>query len=115
MARYFRDTESIFSSLQRKETGQTGNPILTLLPQTAPRKRKTSRTMTTLDTEALLRAIDEELDRLRKVRNLLAGEDAENGSPSPLPLIGKRNLSAEARQRIVDAQKRRWAAQKGKS
>ena len=62
--------------------------------------------MTPLDTEALLQAIDEELDRLRKVRDLLAGD----ADPSDRPRSAKRNLSPEARQRIVDAQKRRWAA-----
>ena len=63
--------------------------------------------MTGFDSKALLRAIDEELDRLRKVRDLLAGDGtAAPGRPA------KRNLSAEARQRIVDAQKRRWAARK---
>ncbi len=62
--------------------------------------------MTRFDNQALLRAIDEELDRLRKVRDLLTSES----SPGSAPV--KRNLSAEARQRIVDAQKRRWAARK---
>ncbi len=60
-----------------------------------------------LDTRSLLRAIDEELNRLRQVRDLLAGEDAAAAARKP-----RRKLSAEARQRIVDAQKRRWAAQK---
>ncbi len=62
--------------------------------------------MVHLDTQALLRAIDEELNRLRQVRDLLAGD-----APAS-PAKSKRKLSDEARQRIVDAQKRRWAAQK---
>ncbi len=62
--------------------------------------------MVHLDTQALLRAIDEELNRLRQVRDLLAG------APAAFPAKSKRKLSDEARQRIVDAQKRRWAAQK---
>ena len=63
--------------------------------------------MVHLDTQALLRAIDEELNRLRQVRDLLAGD-----APAAFPAKSKRKLSDEARQRIVDAQKRRWAAQK---
>ena len=62
--------------------------------------------MTSFDSKALLRAIDEELDRLRKVRDLLTSDGDLQSRPV------KRTLSAEARQRIVDAQKRRWAARK---
>ncbi len=62
--------------------------------------------MSGFDTKALLRAIDEELERLRRVRDLLTSDGSSTDRPA------KRNLSAEARQRIVDAQKRRWAARK---
>ena len=62
--------------------------------------------MSGFDNKSLLRAIDEELDRLRKVRDLLTSDGDLHSRPA------KRNLSAEARQRIVDAQKRRWAARK---
>ena len=53
-------------------------------------------------------AIDEELARLRQARALLAGE---NGYSVTAPRK-RRPLSAEARKRIADAQKKRWAAQK---
>ena len=62
--------------------------------------------MSSFDNKTLLRAIDEELERLRRVRDLLTGDGGSAVRPA------KRNLSAEARQRIVDAQKRRWAARK---
>jgi hypothetical protein len=67
--------------------------------------------MISVKNEHILEALDEELDRLRKIRNLLAGAPIDanwNGHPR----AKKRFLSEEARQRIVDAQKRRWAAQK---
>ena len=57
----------------------------------------------------MLQAVEEELERLRRIRNLLTG------APIDLPpglYAGKRRLSPEARQRMVDAQKRRWAAEK---
>lgn len=63
--------------------------------------------------EQIIAAIDEEISRLEKVRALLHGAGSSNllaGS-----LAGgrkKRRLSADARKRIADAQKRRWAKQK---
>ncbi len=66
----------------------------------------------------MLLAIDEELERLRKIRNLLAGAPVD-ALWNPFARVAegpkKRNLSEEARQRIVDAQRRRWAAAKGKT
>ncbi len=66
--------------------------------------------MTSLNSPAMLRAIEEELQRLRTIRGLLAGEPAWPAVRDSRS--GKRILSAEARQRIVDAQKRRWASHK---
>ena len=73
----------------------------------------------------MIAALDEELARLRQVRDLLAGGDSgepvkrKRGRPAKsvaskpaVPPAKKRNLSDEARQRIAEAQKRRWAAQK---
>jgi hypothetical protein len=54
----------------------------------------------------ILKQIDAEIARLKQVRNILAGE-----TPPP-KLKAKRTLSAEARQRIGEAQRRRWAAEK---
>jgi hypothetical protein len=77
-----------------------------------------------MNTAKMIAALDEELARLRQVRELLAGGAAEEpakrkrGRPAKTaiktvaPTTKKRNLSDEARQRIAEAQKRRWAAQK---
>ena len=70
-----------------------------------------------METSHLLSAIDEEISRLTQARALLAGTNGTTGSRSKAaaalkraPL--KRVLSPEARKRIADAQRRRWAAQK---
>ena len=77
-----------------------------------------------MNTAKMIEALDEELARLRQIRNLLAGdtpaepEKRRRGRPAKAttkpvaPEAKKRNLSDEARQRIAEAQKRRWAAQK---
>jgi hypothetical protein len=54
----------------------------------------------------ILKQIDAEIARLKQVRHILAGE-----IPAP-KLKAKRTLSAEARRRIGEAQRRRWAAEK---
>lgn len=62
-----------------------------------------------METASLITAIDDEIARLTQVRNLLAG--TRNGTT----FTGRpprRPLSAAARKRISEAQKRRWAAQK---
>ena len=85
-------------------------------------------TIIAMNTERIVSALDEELARLRQVRDLLAGSsmDSPNGAPekrrrgrppksaavAAKPVVKKRMLSDEARKRIADAQKRRWAAQK---
>ena len=72
--------------------------------------------------EAILAEIDSEIARLTEARRLLgtAGSTKSVSSKrSAKKSAGKarktRVLSAEARKRIADAQKRRWAAQKSKS
>ena len=71
----------------------------------------------------VIAAIDKEIDRLQQARSILAGEDEviPHGRPAAKQIIKrrvgrpagtKRVLSAEARKRIADAQKKRWAAQK---
>ncbi len=74
----------------------------------------------------VLAAIDKEIARLQQARDILAGsgEDAEEtprsrGAAKQVtkrrvgrPAGTKRVLSPEARKRIADAQKKRWAAQK---
>ena len=80
--------------------------------------------MVVMNTAKMIEALDEELARLRQIRDLLAGdvpeepEKRKRGRPAKTaakpaaPVAKKRNLSDEARQRIAEAQKRRWAAQK---
>jgi hypothetical protein len=69
-----------------------------------------------VNTEELLAAIDQEIARLQNARNLLAGS-GETGRRGRPPATGKKQpakrvLSAAARQKIADAQRKRWAAQK---
>ncbi len=69
-----------------------------------------------MDRKGILEYIGEEISRLERVRELLG---AKNGH-SPLAGHGlkastgrtKRVLSADARNRIAQAQKRRWAKQR---
>jgi hypothetical protein len=70
--------------------------------------------------ETILAEIDAEIARLTQVRSLLAGSRAVTSSgtkskTSKGPRKKKRVLSADARKRIADAQRKRWAAQKAKS
>ena len=74
----------------------------------------------------VISAIDKEIARLQEARSILAGDETDTpvakkrpGRPAtkkavaaPRKTSGKRVLSAEARKRIADAQKKRWAAQK---
>lgn len=72
-----------------------------------------------MTTAEIIAAIEEEINRLEKVKQLLeaAGADKLSGAlgrKAGLTTAGtkKRNLSPEARARIAAAQKRRWAKQK---
>lgn len=70
--------------------------------------------------ETILAEIDAEIARLTQVRALLAGSRTISSSgtrskTSPAKSRRKRVLSADARKRIADAQRKRWAAQKAKS
>jgi hypothetical protein len=72
--------------------------------------------------ETILAEIDAEIARLSQVRSLLAGSRAVTSSgpksktsKGPGKKKKKRVLSADARKRIADAQRKRWAAQKAKS
>jgi hypothetical protein len=72
-----------------------------------------------VNTQELLAGIDQEIARLQNARNLLAGlgETKRRGRP---PGTGKKSamkatLSAAARQKIAEAQRKRWAAQKRQS
>jgi hypothetical protein len=72
--------------------------------------------------DSILSQLDSEIARLTQVRSLLAqsakatsklgiGRNSKAGTRRRK----KRVLSAEARKRIADAQRKRWAAQKAKS
>jgi hypothetical protein len=72
--------------------------------------------------ESILAEIDAEIARLTQVRSLLAGSRSMSSSSSanklpkgPTKRRKKRVLSPEARKRIAEAQRKRWAAQKAKS
>jgi hypothetical protein len=73
-----------------------------------------------MPTESILSQIDAEIARLTQVRSLLAnsGGDAvqlpEGAGKNSSGIRKKHVLSPEARKRIADAQRRRWAAQKAK-
>lgn len=72
--------------------------------------------------ETIIAEIDAEIARLTQVRSLLAGSRSNNTSRAVNKAVKgttrkrrKRVLSADARKRIADAQRKRWAAQKAKS
>jgi len=72
--------------------------------------------------ETILAEIDAEIERLSHVRSLLAGSRSistpgvhSKSSKGPGKTKKKRVLSADARKRIADAQRKRWAAQKARS
>lgn len=73
--------------------------------------------------ESILSQIDAEIARLTQARSLLAslGTDGislpaavAKKSPAKAAKRSNRILSPEARKRIADAQRKRWAAQKAK-
>jgi hypothetical protein len=74
--------------------------------------------------DSILSQIDAEIARLKQVRSLLSGlgtiavavaEPASKKASAKTTKKTKRVLSPEARKRIADAQRKRWAAQKSKT
>lgn len=71
--------------------------------------------------ESILAQLDSEIARLTQVRSLLANTGkvsakiAERKAGKVTGKRKKRVLSAEARKRIADAQRKRWAAHRAKS
>jgi hypothetical protein len=65
--------------------------------------------MSSMDRSEILSSIDVEISRLEKARALLVGIPSKSKSAKP-----KRTISADARKRIADAQRKRWAAVKAK-
>jgi hypothetical protein len=69
--------------------------------------------------DTILAQIDDEIARLTQVRSLLAGSGTSGVSErkarkAPAKAKKSRVLSPEARKRIADAQRKRWAAQRAK-
>jgi hypothetical protein len=67
-----------------------------------------------MSTDRILALIDEEVARLKQVRQLLTGANAASSSDTKAATLGRkrRHLSAAARKKIADAQRLRWAEQK---
>jgi hypothetical protein len=72
--------------------------------------------------ESIVALIDEEIAKLTQIRTLLATTGVATykvagPKAKKAPAKGKKRrvLSPEARKRIADAQRKRWAAQKAKS
>jgi hypothetical protein len=68
-----------------------------------------------MDVNSILTSIDEEISRLTAVRQLLAGKGKTKTTPkssSSKPARKRRRLSSEARKKIANAQRARWAKQK---
>jgi hypothetical protein len=70
-----------------------------------------------MDADAIIQAIDEEIDRLAKTRALLTGHTAplKRGSSSDDSAVAaqkRRQISAEGRARIDAAQRMKWARAK---
>jgi hypothetical protein len=70
--------------------------------------------------DSILAQIDSEIAKLTQVRSLLAGSGGSKSvagrkaRKAPAKAKKARVLSPEARKRIADAQRKRWAAQKAK-
>lgn len=72
--------------------------------------------------DSILAQLDAEISRLIQVRSLLANSGKvtaklteRKNAKGPAKARKKRVLSADARKRIADAQRKRWAAQKAKA
>ena len=63
--------------------------------------------------DKILAAIDDEIARLKKVRALLSTSTAAANDGAGAPARKRRKLSAAARKRIAEAQRKRWAKEKG--
>jgi hypothetical protein len=81
-------------------------PILTQLT------RDIRATLIRMSLDSILSTIDAELSRLQQARTLIAGSNANPASAPSARKTRKRVMSEEARKRIGDAQRKRWAKQK---
>lgn len=76
-------------------------------------------TLERMSLDNLLSSIDAEIKRLKEARALLAGtstgtrgQRAPTVAPAARKKTARRKLSPEARKRIADAQRKRWAEQR---
>lgn len=80
-----------------------------------------------MQVQQIVEEIDQEITRLQQARALLAGEPARRGrprgpgrprkeastaAPAKAKRSGSRTMSAEGRQRIAEAMRKRWADRK---
>jgi hypothetical protein len=65
-----------------------------------------------MDRNGILELIGEEITRLERVRDLLSAKNGHGLAANTAKGRTKRVLSADARNRIAQAQKRRWAKQR---
>lgn len=66
-----------------------------------------------MDTQSIIEQIDSEISRLTQARALLANL-GKTATKAATKKRAKRKLSVEARKRIADAQRARWAKVKAK-
>ena len=64
-----------------------------------------------MTTEQIIAEIDAEIARLKQARALFS-DDADKETVAAAPIRKRRKMSAAARKRIGDAQRKRWAKQK---
>jgi hypothetical protein len=65
-----------------------------------------------MTTDKILAEIDSEIARLTKARVLLSTDGTKKTATTPI-VHKKRKMSAAARKKIGDAQRKRWAKEKG--
>lgn len=84
-----------------------------------------------MEVSRIIAEIDAQIEKLQQARNLIQGstgdaptadkprrgrprkDASQTAAPAVKKSAGKRSLSPEARKRIADAQKRRWAERRG--
>jgi hypothetical protein len=66
-----------------------------------------------MSVDTILASIDREIAQLERARSLLSGLSTKTKTPkAAAPKKKRRKMSAEARKRIADSQRKRWAKQK---
>jgi hypothetical protein len=86
---------------------QDGVSVQAFNPATGPVGRR--RTPSAVGTIQITEAIDAEIERLQVAKTLLDGSPTSKPSAKPSPKPGGRKRGTAGRERIVPAQKARWA------